>query len=131
MRSTTSFGGEVKPSIPCHKILRHVKDPLSDSIYILVGKIQRPFLAKFLSASLLGVFAATRAENSGVYIENDYNSDGEHNTSENGRSCMGRIVLYYYVTGTSTVKSRPFSCHKLVRIPNNEYSENLEKSMSC
>jgi hypothetical protein len=70
MRSRTSFGGEVKPSIPCHKILWHVKDPLSDGvciyIYILVGKIQRPFLAKFLSASLLGVFAATRAENSGV-----------------------------------------------------------------
>jgi hypothetical protein len=26
--STTSFGGEVKPSVPC-KILRHVKDPYS------------------------------------------------------------------------------------------------------
>jgi hypothetical protein len=27
IRSTTSFGGEVKPSIPCRKILRHVKGP--------------------------------------------------------------------------------------------------------
>jgi hypothetical protein len=27
IRSTTSFGGEVKPSLPCRKILRHVKDP--------------------------------------------------------------------------------------------------------
>jgi hypothetical protein len=26
--STTSFGGEVKPSAPCRKILRHVKDSL-------------------------------------------------------------------------------------------------------
>jgi hypothetical protein len=24
--STTFFGWEVKPSVPCHKILRHVKD---------------------------------------------------------------------------------------------------------
>jgi hypothetical protein len=28
IRSTPSFGGEVKPSAPC-KILRHVKDPTS------------------------------------------------------------------------------------------------------
>jgi hypothetical protein len=27
IRSTTSFGGEVKPSVPCRKILRHVKEP--------------------------------------------------------------------------------------------------------
>jgi hypothetical protein len=27
IRSTTAFGGEVKPSAPCCKILRHVKDP--------------------------------------------------------------------------------------------------------
>jgi hypothetical protein len=26
IRSTTSFGGEVKPSSPCRKMLRHVKD---------------------------------------------------------------------------------------------------------
>jgi hypothetical protein len=28
--NTTSFGGEVKPSAPCHKILRHVKNPCRD-----------------------------------------------------------------------------------------------------
>jgi hypothetical protein len=27
IRSTTSFGGEVKPSVSCRKILQHVKDP--------------------------------------------------------------------------------------------------------
>jgi hypothetical protein len=27
VRSTTSFGQEVKPAVPCRKILRHVKDP--------------------------------------------------------------------------------------------------------
>jgi hypothetical protein len=27
IHSTPSFGGEVKPSVPCRKILRHVKEP--------------------------------------------------------------------------------------------------------
>jgi hypothetical protein len=27
IRSTSSFGGEVKPSVPCRKILRHVNKP--------------------------------------------------------------------------------------------------------
>jgi hypothetical protein len=38
---------------------------------ILMGKIQRPFLAQFLLASLLGVSAATREENSDGLIRND------------------------------------------------------------
>jgi hypothetical protein len=25
---TTSFGGEIEPSVPCHNTLRHVTDPL-------------------------------------------------------------------------------------------------------
>jgi hypothetical protein len=29
IRSTTYFGGEVKPAVPCHKILQHVKKPYS------------------------------------------------------------------------------------------------------
>jgi hypothetical protein len=28
IRSTPSFGWEVKPEIPCRKVLRHVADPL-------------------------------------------------------------------------------------------------------
>jgi hypothetical protein len=41
-RSTTSFGGEVKTLIPCHKILLHVKEPY---IYkqTLIAKIQGYF----------------------------------------------------------------------------------------
>jgi hypothetical protein len=27
IRTRTSFGGEIKPSVPCHKILLHVKEP--------------------------------------------------------------------------------------------------------
>jgi hypothetical protein len=35
----------------------------------------RTFLAKFLPGPLLDISAATRAENSGGWIGNDYNSD--------------------------------------------------------
>jgi hypothetical protein len=29
IRNTPSFGWEIKPEVPCRKILRHVKDPLT------------------------------------------------------------------------------------------------------
>jgi hypothetical protein len=48
IRSTTSFGGEVKPSVPCRKILRHVKNPYEYEKRYFVEKIQQTFLAKFL-----------------------------------------------------------------------------------
>jgi hypothetical protein len=41
---TPSFGGEVKPSVPC-RALRHVKEPKSDVEVTTLGKISRPFLA--------------------------------------------------------------------------------------
>jgi hypothetical protein len=37
IRSTTSFGREVKPAVPCRKTQRRVKDPYSMKV-ILVGK---------------------------------------------------------------------------------------------
>jgi hypothetical protein len=55
--SMTYFGGEVKPVVPCQKILQHVKDPYSMK-EILLGTCRQnlqTFLAKFLPASLLGV----------------------------------------------------------------------------
>ena len=36
--SAPSFGGEVKPSVPCRK-LRHVKEPKSDVEVVTFGKI--------------------------------------------------------------------------------------------
>jgi hypothetical protein len=33
IRSTPSFGWEVKPEAPCRKILQHVKDPLTHLRY--------------------------------------------------------------------------------------------------
>jgi hypothetical protein len=45
--STTSFGGKLKPSIPCHKILWHVKDPYSMK-KILCRWHSRTFLVRCL-----------------------------------------------------------------------------------
>jgi hypothetical protein len=50
IRSTTSFGREVKPAIPFRKILRHVKDHYSTK-EILVGQILGHF------SSILSCFA--------------------------------------------------------------------------
>jgi hypothetical protein len=44
IHSTPSFGGEVKPSVPC-RALRHVKEPKSDVEVVTFGKISGPFLA--------------------------------------------------------------------------------------
>jgi hypothetical protein len=62
--STTSFGVEVKPAVPCRKILRHVNDP-STYDRATDTQIQWPFLTQFLPVSLVGVSAATKAEKSG------------------------------------------------------------------
>jgi hypothetical protein len=56
VHSTTSCGGEVKLSVPCRKILRHVKGPYSmkrDTCRLNSWT----FLAKFLPTLLLGVSA--------------------------------------------------------------------------
>jgi hypothetical protein len=63
IRSMTSFG-EVKPSASCRKFYDRLNIPWGKS-EILIGKIQRQFLAYFVPASLLGVTVATKAENSG------------------------------------------------------------------
>jgi hypothetical protein len=42
--SITSFGGKVKPSIPCYKILWHVKEPYRYEKIYFIGKIQGHFL---------------------------------------------------------------------------------------
>jgi hypothetical protein len=50
-RSTNSFEGKVKPSVPCRNIL-HVKDPYSYEKDTCRQNL-RAFLAKYLPASLL------------------------------------------------------------------------------
>jgi hypothetical protein len=56
MHSTTFFGGEVGPSVPCRKICGTLKNPTSMK-EIFVDKIQRPFLRKVSPASFLDVSA--------------------------------------------------------------------------
>jgi hypothetical protein len=46
IRSTTFFGGEIKPTIPCRKILQHIKY-LDSMKEILVGKIHGYFSLSF------------------------------------------------------------------------------------
>jgi hypothetical protein len=54
IRSTTFFGGEVKPSVPCRKFLRLVKDPYHVKETV-VGIIHGHFSPSF--SLLLGVSA--------------------------------------------------------------------------
>jgi hypothetical protein len=56
IRSTTFVGGEVKLSVQCRKILRHVKEPHSTKSHTSKQN-SLPFLAKFLLLRLLGVSA--------------------------------------------------------------------------
>jgi hypothetical protein len=56
IRSTTSFGGEVKPSAICRKVLRYVKNPCSMK-GILVGKTKGHF-SSIYPALLLGACAS-------------------------------------------------------------------------
>jgi hypothetical protein len=46
IHNLTSFRGEVKPVVSCHKILQHVKD-LYSMEEILLGKIRGHFLPSF------------------------------------------------------------------------------------
>jgi hypothetical protein len=64
IRSTLSFGGEVKPSVPCRKILLLIKSPFiydSDTDRQNSATISCPIIL----VSLLDVLAKIRAENSG------------------------------------------------------------------
>jgi hypothetical protein len=53
IRSTTSFGGEVKPSAKYRKNLRHVKDPYK--VWVEVPHRQNSAISRQVSPALLGV----------------------------------------------------------------------------
>jgi hypothetical protein len=50
IRSTNSFGGEIKPSVPCRKILRHFEE-LYKCERDTCGQNSQSFFAKFLLLS--------------------------------------------------------------------------------
>jgi hypothetical protein len=79
IRSTNSFGGEIKPSAPCRKILRHVKNPCRLwHRYWLHRLNSRTFLTTpcFASRCLL------QPDSSGGWIRNDETRMGRQNRSE-------------------------------------------------
>jgi hypothetical protein len=86
VRSTTSFGGEVKPSASCREISQSFKEPRGVLKRYIVGKSVGTFFAKFFPSSLLGVSAGVcqRAlvDESGTIRT----QMGAQNKSENGRS---------------------------------------------
>jgi hypothetical protein len=65
----TSFTREVKLSAPYHKFLWHVKNPYRYEKRYLLAKFTN-ISPQVSSPSLLGVSAATRAENSSGWIRN-------------------------------------------------------------
>jgi hypothetical protein len=75
IHSMTAFLGEVKPAVPCCKILWHVKDPYSMR-EILTGKIHRHMLLR-VSCSATRCVCWLLPESCGGQIRNNYNSDGD------------------------------------------------------
>jgi hypothetical protein len=71
--------------------------------------ISRPVYPRFT----LGIYATTRAENSGGWIGKNKNSDGEHKRSQNGCSCMGSFVRYHVVTVTSKMGIKETGCESM------------------
>jgi hypothetical protein len=47
IRSTTYFGGKVQTSVPCRKILRHVKEPYEYERYSSLAKFNGNFSPSF------------------------------------------------------------------------------------
>jgi hypothetical protein len=112
IRSMTSFGGEEKPLAPCRKTLRHVKDPSRydrDTDRQNLAAIYRPLSPRFAARCS----AASRVKNSGGWIGNDLNSDGERNRLWNSHRCMGRFVRYNpaIVTSNWYIKYILIHCH--------------------
>jgi hypothetical protein len=87
IRSTTSFGTEVKTAVSCRKISRHVTDPYNTR---QLRQNSLTFLAYFLLLLYqvsAGYYQRTLVGESGMI----YNSDGEAQEISNGRSVRDAI----------------------------------------
>jgi hypothetical protein len=121
--STTSFGREVKPSVPCRKILRHVKQ--------FYGYERGTSQAKFtvISRQVSPCFGTRYVlpEGSGVWIRNYYNSDGECTVYRKWEQCMGRLVPYRPVAIAVTVATS----HVAHLLTQQQMAIQLEKESVC
>jgi hypothetical protein len=90
IRSTTSFGGEVKPTAPRRKILRHVKELCGVWKIYFVGNIRRhfsPSFSRFTTSCLYWYFP----ESFGGWIRMIRSQMGTHNRSQNGGSAWDAL----------------------------------------
>jgi hypothetical protein len=112
-RSTTSFGGKVKPSAQCCMTLRYVKDPLRyyrDIDKQISEVVSCPVYPRFGTRSICCDQSRELWWMKWEWLE--------HSRPENGRSCMGRFVRYRPLTVTCTfyyMVVRSTACVTLLR----------------
>jgi hypothetical protein len=84
IRSTTSFGGQVKPSVPWGKILQHFNKTYGYENRYFVGKIHG-HLSQCSSCFATRYLCWSLSESSGSWIRNDQNSSGDAQQIRSGR----------------------------------------------
>jgi hypothetical protein len=92
----TSFGGEVKPLVPCRKILRHVKQHYGMT-EILRRQNSRPFLRQASPASLLNV-STGNFQRLCLTTQNYNKPDGDAQYITNGQDQGVRVALCVHPT---------------------------------
>jgi hypothetical protein len=96
IRSSTSFGGEAKPSVPRSKILRHIKEPYRSEKRYFVGKIHGHFSPSF--SCFVTTYHCLLPESFCGWIRNDWNSRWGRTTDQKCSQYLERLVRYYSVT---------------------------------
>jgi hypothetical protein len=97
-RSMTSVGGEVKPSVPCREILRHVIKYHTSIKKIFRRQNSRPFLAKFLP--LRYYMSLPVIDRELWWVNREWELRLGRTTDRKLSHCMGRLVGYHPVTTT-------------------------------
>jgi hypothetical protein len=92
IRSTTSFGREVKPLIPCCQILRRVREPYEYEMTYFVDKIHGHSSSRFsyFATRWLLVNARALVDESGMVRT--------HKGTQKWSPSMGRLARYHSVT---------------------------------
>jgi hypothetical protein len=92
---------EVKPSAPCHKILRHVKEPYRYEKRYFVGKIRGHFSPSF-SWFANRLLCPLLPDGSGEWIRNEPELRWGRTIDQKWSQCLGRLVWYHPATVTLT-----------------------------
>jgi hypothetical protein len=97
IRSITSFGWQVKPSVPYCKNLRHVKDPCGYEKIYLIGKNSRPFITNFLLLRYQMSLKVTTGELWWMNRELRIRIQWGRITDRKWSQCSGSLVRYHPV----------------------------------